>query len=174
MPPGYIPLEVFWAHPTERGPRGRPRTRWRDYTVHPIWAEKASGSPSRSWKMLLGRGMSGVHLLDKMNFLGGLNMWPFFTLACIIPCVACCHPDKIPDKWKIAEGWKDGWLGCMRCQIIIDERRGVGGGGVLSWISASNKTKQVSASKCQSSAFFMGDSGILKFCQHVFKTNCQQ
>ncbi|KAK0152308.1 hypothetical protein N1851_006217 [Merluccius polli] len=31
MPPGHLPLEVFRACPTGRRPRGRPRTRWRDY-----------------------------------------------------------------------------------------------------------------------------------------------
>ncbi|CAL9694307.1 unnamed protein product [Knipowitschia caucasica] len=29
MPPGRLPGEVFWARPTGRRPRGRPRTRWR-------------------------------------------------------------------------------------------------------------------------------------------------
>jgi len=29
--PGRLPLEVFQARPTGRRPRGRPRTRWRDY-----------------------------------------------------------------------------------------------------------------------------------------------
>ena len=31
MPPGCLPREVFLARPTGRRPRGRPRTRWRDY-----------------------------------------------------------------------------------------------------------------------------------------------
>jgi len=31
MPPGRLPLEVFQTRPTGRRPRGRPRTRWRDY-----------------------------------------------------------------------------------------------------------------------------------------------
>ncbi|KAI3370637.1 hypothetical protein L3Q82_007205 [Scortum barcoo] len=31
MPPGRLPREVFQACPTGRRPRGRPRTRWRDY-----------------------------------------------------------------------------------------------------------------------------------------------
>ncbi|KAK3528727.1 hypothetical protein QTP70_010164 [Hemibagrus guttatus] len=33
MPPGCLPGEVFWACPTGKRPRGRPRARWRDY-VH--------------------------------------------------------------------------------------------------------------------------------------------
>ncbi|TWW67388.1 hypothetical protein D4764_02G0004290 [Takifugu flavidus] len=31
MPSGRLPLEVFRTGPTGRRPRGRPRTRWRDY-----------------------------------------------------------------------------------------------------------------------------------------------
>ncbi len=31
MPPGRLPGKVFRARPTGRRPRGRPRTRWRDY-----------------------------------------------------------------------------------------------------------------------------------------------
>lgn len=31
---GHLPLELFWARPTGRKPRGRPRTRWRDYMSH--------------------------------------------------------------------------------------------------------------------------------------------
>ena len=31
MPPGRLPGEVFRVRPTGRRPRGRPRTRWRDY-----------------------------------------------------------------------------------------------------------------------------------------------
>lgn len=31
MPPGYLPGEVFQVGPIERRPRGRSRSRWRDY-----------------------------------------------------------------------------------------------------------------------------------------------
>uniref|UniRef100_A0A8C6NQ68 Reverse transcriptase domain-containing protein n=1 Tax=Nothobranchius furzeri TaxID=105023 RepID=A0A8C6NQ68_NOTFU len=34
MPPGRLPGEVFQARPTGRRPKGRPRTRWRDYVSH--------------------------------------------------------------------------------------------------------------------------------------------
>uniref|UniRef100_A0A8C6L8D1 Reverse transcriptase domain-containing protein n=1 Tax=Nothobranchius furzeri TaxID=105023 RepID=A0A8C6L8D1_NOTFU len=34
MPPGRLPGEVFRARPTGRRPKGRPRTRWRDYVSH--------------------------------------------------------------------------------------------------------------------------------------------
>jgi len=37
MPTGRLPLEVFWARPTGRRPRGRPGTRWRDYISHLAW-----------------------------------------------------------------------------------------------------------------------------------------
>ena len=34
MPPGHLPLEVFWAHAASRRPQGRSRTCWRDYISH--------------------------------------------------------------------------------------------------------------------------------------------
>ncbi|KAL1274594.1 hypothetical protein QQF64_027408 [Cirrhinus molitorella] len=37
MPPGRLPMEVFRACPTRRRPRGRPRTRWRDYVSQLAW-----------------------------------------------------------------------------------------------------------------------------------------
>ncbi|KAI3356742.1 hypothetical protein L3Q82_003423 [Scortum barcoo] len=37
MPPGRLPREVFQACPTRRRPRGRPRTRWRDYVSQLAW-----------------------------------------------------------------------------------------------------------------------------------------
>ena len=37
MPPGRLPREVFLARPTGRRPRGRPRTRWRDYISSLAW-----------------------------------------------------------------------------------------------------------------------------------------
>ncbi|KAK3507822.1 hypothetical protein QTP70_000885 [Hemibagrus guttatus] len=37
MPPGRLPGEVFWACPTGKRPRGRPRTRWRDYVFQLAW-----------------------------------------------------------------------------------------------------------------------------------------
>uniref|UniRef100_A0A672FWM9 Inter-alpha-trypsin inhibitor heavy chain 3 n=1 Tax=Salarias fasciatus TaxID=181472 RepID=A0A672FWM9_SALFA len=37
MPPGCLPREVFRACPTGRRPRGRPRTRWRDYVSQLVW-----------------------------------------------------------------------------------------------------------------------------------------
>ncbi|KAK3512562.1 hypothetical protein QTP70_017239, partial [Hemibagrus guttatus] len=37
MPPGRLPGEVFRAFPTGKRPRGRPRTRWRDYVFRLAW-----------------------------------------------------------------------------------------------------------------------------------------
>ncbi len=37
MPPGRLPGEVFWVRPTGRRPRGRPRTRLRDYVSRLAW-----------------------------------------------------------------------------------------------------------------------------------------
>ncbi len=37
MPPGCLTGKVFWARPTGRRPRGRPRTRWRDYVYRLAW-----------------------------------------------------------------------------------------------------------------------------------------
>ncbi|KAK3561115.1 hypothetical protein QTP86_028310, partial [Hemibagrus guttatus] len=37
MPLGCLPGEVLWACPTGKRPRGRPRTRWRDYVSRLAW-----------------------------------------------------------------------------------------------------------------------------------------
>ncbi|KAL3049346.1 hypothetical protein OYC64_008749 [Pagothenia borchgrevinki] len=37
MPPGPLPREVFQARPAGKRPRGRPRTRWRDYISSLAW-----------------------------------------------------------------------------------------------------------------------------------------
>ncbi|KAK3518448.1 hypothetical protein QTP70_000651 [Hemibagrus guttatus] len=37
MPPGHLPGEVFGACPMGKRPRGRPRTRWRDYVSQLTW-----------------------------------------------------------------------------------------------------------------------------------------
>ena len=36
-PPGRLPGEVFQARPSGQRPRGRPRTRWRDYVSRLAW-----------------------------------------------------------------------------------------------------------------------------------------
>ncbi|CAL8276249.1 unnamed protein product [Arctogadus glacialis] len=45
MPNGRLPWEVFQARPVGRRPRGRPRTRWRDYISTLAW-ERLGISPS--------------------------------------------------------------------------------------------------------------------------------
>lgn len=48
MPPGHLALEVFQARPAGRRPRGRPKTRWKEYPIRP---EYALGSPrSSNWR----------------------------------------------------------------------------------------------------------------------------
>ncbi len=37
MPPGCLPGEVFWARPTGKRPRARPKTCWRDYVSQLAW-----------------------------------------------------------------------------------------------------------------------------------------
>ncbi len=46
-----------------------------------IWPGNSLGSPRRGWKMLLGRGASGL------------------------PCLACCQHTPAPDKRKEMDGW---------------------------------------------------------------------
>jgi len=56
MPPGRLPLEVFRAHPSVKRPRAYPGLA--GGIICPFWPENASGSPRRSWRVLLGRDMS--------------------------------------------------------------------------------------------------------------------
>jgi len=53
--------------------------------IYLIWPGNASGSPRRSWKVLLGRRKSGG------------------------PCFAFCHWDPAPDKWMKMDEWMDGY-----------------------------------------------------------------
>lgn len=39
MPPGHPTVEVFWVHPTDRRPRGRHKTRWRDRGGVARWSD---------------------------------------------------------------------------------------------------------------------------------------
>jgi len=62
MPPGRLPLEVFQALPTGRRPRGRPRTRWRDYISQLAWGRlgilrnelQSVAGEREAWVSLLG------------------------------------------------------------------------------------------------------------------------
>ncbi|KAF7648618.1 hypothetical protein LDENG_00154150 [Lucifuga dentata] len=52
MPPARLPREVFQARPTGKRPRGRPRTRWRDYISRLIW--ESLGIPQKELEGLTG------------------------------------------------------------------------------------------------------------------------
>ncbi|KAK7896322.1 hypothetical protein WMY93_021647 [Mugilogobius chulae] len=80
MPPGRLPREVFRACPTGRRPRGRPRTRWRDYVSRLAW--ERLGIPQKSWRKCVGIGKSGP------------------------PCSDCCLRDPTPDEAE-ENGWMD-------------------------------------------------------------------
>uniref|UniRef100_A0A669BJZ3 Reverse transcriptase domain-containing protein n=1 Tax=Oreochromis niloticus TaxID=8128 RepID=A0A669BJZ3_ORENI len=53
MPPGRLLGEVFRACPTGRRPRGRPRTRWRDYISRLAW--ERLGVPRTRWRDYISR-----------------------------------------------------------------------------------------------------------------------
>ena len=57
MPLGHLPGDVFRAHPIGRRPRGRPRTRWRDYVSRLAW--ERLGVPRKSWRKWPWTGTSG-------------------------------------------------------------------------------------------------------------------
>uniref|UniRef100_A0A8C2ZC47 Reverse transcriptase domain-containing protein n=1 Tax=Cyclopterus lumpus TaxID=8103 RepID=A0A8C2ZC47_CYCLU len=62
MPPGRLPLEVFRARPTGRRPRGRPRTRWRDYISR--LALERLGIPQNELESVAGEREAWVGLLN--------------------------------------------------------------------------------------------------------------
>ncbi|KAI3377231.1 hypothetical protein L3Q82_009143 [Scortum barcoo] len=84
MPPGRLPREVFQACPTGRRPRGRPRTRWRDYV-----SRTGLGTPRDPPEEL--EEVSGVREVS-----GHL-------------CSDCCLRDPVPDQAD-ENGWMDGWV----------------------------------------------------------------
>lgn len=79
MPPGCLPLEVFWARPTGRTPRGRPRTRWRDYT-------SVLGMP-QDLRGLTEKRCCGEERLDHLSLL----------------------PPRPGAGYEVENRWKDGW-----------------------------------------------------------------
>ncbi|KAK3519395.1 hypothetical protein QTP70_027532 [Hemibagrus guttatus] len=58
MPPGRLPGEVFRACPTGKRPRGRPRTRWRDYVFRLAW-ERLGVPPEELEEVAREREISG-------------------------------------------------------------------------------------------------------------------
>ncbi|KAI3353353.1 hypothetical protein L3Q82_019888, partial [Scortum barcoo] len=57
--PGRLPREVFQACPTGRRPRGRPRTRWRDYVSRLAW-ERLGSPAGRAGGSVWGEGSLGI------------------------------------------------------------------------------------------------------------------
>ncbi|KAI3365359.1 hypothetical protein L3Q82_010444 [Scortum barcoo] len=84
MPPGRLPREVSQACPTGRRPRGRPRTRWRDYVSRLAW-ERLSGSPGRAGGSVWGEGGLGISAQTAASMT------------------------RIPDQAD-ENGWMDGWM----------------------------------------------------------------
>jgi len=65
--PGCLPLEVFEARPTAGRPRGRPRTRWRDYISQ----------------------LAGIPQKELESVAGEREVW--------VSCWVCCLCDPTPD-----------------------------------------------------------------------------
>ncbi|TWW77324.1 hypothetical protein D4764_12G0007140 [Takifugu flavidus] len=59
MPSRRLPLELFRTCPTGRRPRGRPRTRWRDYISRLAW-EQLGDPPGGSGESGRGEGCLGI------------------------------------------------------------------------------------------------------------------
>ena len=78
MPPGRLPGEVFRARPTGRRPRGRPRTRWRDYVSGLAW--ERLGAPPEELEEVAGDRDVWVSLLKLL-------------------------PPRPPEKQQIMDGW---------------------------------------------------------------------
>ena len=65
MPPGRLLGEVFRACPTGRRPRGRPRTRWRDYISRLAW--ERLGVPPDKLEEVAGEREVWASLLGEMD-----------------------------------------------------------------------------------------------------------
>uniref|UniRef100_A0A8C9VLN8 Reverse transcriptase domain-containing protein n=1 Tax=Scleropages formosus TaxID=113540 RepID=A0A8C9VLN8_SCLFO len=85
MPPGRLPGEVFRACPTGRRPRGRPRTRWRDYVSRLAWERTPWGSPRGT-----GGGVRGEGSLEDS--------------------ARTAAPATRPRIKAEEDGWMDGWM----------------------------------------------------------------
>ncbi|KAK3559081.1 hypothetical protein QTP86_002998 [Hemibagrus guttatus] len=64
MPPGRLPGEVFRACPTGKRPRGRPRTRWRDYVSQLAW--ERLGVPPEELEEVSGEREVKVYLQEQI------------------------------------------------------------------------------------------------------------
>uniref|UniRef100_A0A8C9TAR6 USP6 N-terminal-like protein n=1 Tax=Scleropages formosus TaxID=113540 RepID=A0A8C9TAR6_SCLFO len=68
MPPGRLPGEVFRACPTGRRPRGRPRTRWRDYVSRLAW-ERLGGKEGATVEPWEDADFRLYKVIDRFGFL---------------------------------------------------------------------------------------------------------
>ncbi|KAL6482675.1 hypothetical protein MHYP_G00075470 [Metynnis hypsauchen] len=64
MPPGCLPLRVYQAQPTGTRPRGRPRTRWRDYISKLAW--ERLGVPGNELEEVVGDRVIWDSLLSQL------------------------------------------------------------------------------------------------------------
>jgi len=71
MLPGRLPLEFFWARPTGRRPRSRPRTRWRDYISCLAW--ERLGIPQEELESVAGEKEAWGALLNRLPPRPGLG-----------------------------------------------------------------------------------------------------
>ncbi|TWW77410.1 Cytoplasmic dynein 2 heavy chain 1 [Takifugu flavidus] len=108
MPSGRLPLEVFQTCPTGRRPRGRPRTRWRDYISHlawerlgvppeelmkvagerAVWAAPATQTQiSVSAEKRVERRFNSIHFTDDENFSKSDRQLQGCHKVCILQCM---------------------------------------------------------------------------------------
>ncbi|KAK3509084.1 hypothetical protein QTP70_020296 [Hemibagrus guttatus] len=73
MPPGRLPGEVFPSCPTGKRPRGRPRTRWRDYVSRLAW--ERLGLPPQELEEVSGGREVWASLLRLLPPRPGPELW---------------------------------------------------------------------------------------------------
>ncbi|KAI3366390.1 hypothetical protein L3Q82_000548 [Scortum barcoo] len=92
MPPGRLPREVFQACPTGRRPRGRPRTRWRNYVSRLAWERLGVGVPLEELEEV-----SGAITLPRFKILTFAHkeiLWPSNTSLFLRPRVVVLLKDE--------------------------------------------------------------------------------
>jgi len=95
MPPGRLPGEVFRARPTGRRPRGRPRTRWKDYVSRLAWGRL--GVPTEELEEVAGDRDVWVSLLKLLAIPGEAvdNRWMDGKI--VVAIIYPCRNDTLPD-----------------------------------------------------------------------------